>query len=88
MNMSLIADIDPIKGSFNSNPKTSLSCQYPGCNETSNLEEHHINQLKSLKKKGLNPYLKSLIARKRETVTLCHEHHKLIHGKKEKAGQN
>lgn len=86
MNMSLIADISPIQGSYKSNPKTSLTCQYPGCDETSNLEEHHINELKSLKKKGLHPYLKSLIAKKRETYTLCHEHHKLLHGKRPKAG--
>lgn len=35
--------------------------------------------LKNLKKKGLHPYLKSLIAKKRETITLCLEHHKIVH---------
>lgn len=73
---------DPLQGSYKSLPKTSLVCQYPGCESTHNLEEHHINELKNLKKKGLTPYLKSLISKKRETVTLCREHHKVIHGKK------
>jgi hypothetical protein len=78
VNMSLIEN-DPIKGSYKTNPKTSLTCQFPGCKATEQLEEHHINFLKNLKKKGLKPYLKSLIARKRETVTLCPEHHDYVH---------
>lgn len=75
-NTSLLEN-DFIHGSYRSNPKTSTVCQYPGCKATGNLEEHHINELRNLNKKGLPPYLKSLIAKKRQTVTLCKEHHNL-----------
>jgi hypothetical protein len=78
VNMSLLEN-DPIQGSYSANLRTSLECQYPGCRETTNLQEHHINELRNLNKKGLPPYLKSLIAKKRETVTLCQEHHNLRH---------
>lgn len=89
VNQSLLEN-DPIKGSYKSNPKTSYICQFPGCMETTNLEEHHINELKSLKKKGkgLNPYLKSLIAKKRDTVTLCREHHMKLHASKKNVGKS
>lgn len=70
---------DPVQGSYKSNPKTSNVCQFPGCKVTNNLQEHHINELRNLNKKGLSPYLKSLIAKRRETVTLCPEHHNLQH---------
>jgi hypothetical protein len=89
VNQSLLEN-DPIKGSYKSNTKTSNICQSPGCMETTNLEEHHINELKSLKKKGkgLNPYLKSLIAKKRDTVTLCREHHMKLHASKKTGGKS
>ena len=74
-----LVENDDIKGSYHSNPKTSTVCQYPGCKTSDNLEEHHINMLKNLVKKGLHPYLKSIIAKKRETVTLCNEHHNKLH---------
>ena len=32
--------LDPIKGSYKSNLKTSTSCQWPGCDRIENLEEH------------------------------------------------
>lgn len=80
MNLSLV-DNDPIQGSYKSNVKTSAVCQFPGCKTTEGLQEHHINELRNLKKKGLHPYLKSLIAKKRKTVTLCEVHHKLQHSK-------
>jgi DNA-binding sugar fermentation-stimulating protein len=80
MNLALVEN-DPIQGSYKSNVKTSKVCQFPGCKETQGLEQHHINELKNLKKKGLHPYLKSLIAKKRETVTLCKVHHDLQHSK-------
>jgi hypothetical protein len=76
VNTSLLEN-DQVQGSYRSNLKTSYVCQFPGCKATENLEEHHINELSNLKKKGLPPYLKSLIAKKRETVTLCKEHHNL-----------
>jgi len=80
MNLAIM-ESDPIEGSYKSNVKTSAVCQYPGCETTESLQEHHINELRNLKKKGLHPYLKSLIARKRKTVTLCEVHHKLQHSK-------
>lgn len=76
--MSLLEN-DPVEGSYKSNTKTSKTCQFPGCKANDNLQEHHINQLRNLNKKGLPPYIKSLVARKRETITLCQEHHKLQH---------
>ena len=81
MNLSIIEN-DGIQGSYKSNVKTAKKCQYPGCEVTDTLEQHHINELRNLKKKGLHPYLKSLIAKKRKTVTLCSEHHKQLHAAK------
>jgi len=78
--MSLIEN-EKIQGSYKSNVKTSMVCQFPGCKTTDSLQEHHINHLRNLKKKGLHPYLKSLITKKRETVTLCEVHHNLAHSK-------
>jgi hypothetical protein len=73
-----------IGGSYKSNPKTSKSCQFPGCLATEGLEEHHFNPQVNLKRKNLTPFLKSLIAKKRKTVTLCEEHHNAIHRAKGK----
>jgi hypothetical protein len=56
-------------------------CQVEGCNATENLEVHHCNPQKNISK-NLTAFEKSLIARKRKTVTLCHSHHKLLHDKK------
>lgn len=78
MNLSIVEN-EPIGGSYKSNVKTSAVCQFPGCEQTEGLEEHHTNHLRNLKKKGLHPYLKSLIAKKRQTVTLCQTHHNLQH---------
>lgn len=80
VNLYLIEN-DPLQGSYGSNPKTSLTCQYPGCTVSDGLEEHHFNEIKNLKKKNLPPYIQSLIRRKRETITLCREHHLKVHGK-------
>ena len=81
MNLSVLEN-NGIQGSYRSNIKTAKKCQYPGCGATDTLEQHHINELRNLKKKGLHPYLKSLIAKKRKTVTLCSEHHKQLHAAK------
>ena len=81
MNLSVLENTS-IQGSYRSNIKTAKKCQYPGCEATDTLEQHHINELRNLKKKGLHPYLKSLIAKKRKTVTLCSEHHKQLHAAK------
>ena len=81
MNLS-VTENDGIQDSYKSNVKIAKKCQYPGCGATDSLERHHINELRNLKKKGLHPYLKSLIAKKRKTVTLCSEHHKQLHAVK------
>lgn len=60
------------------NIRTATSCQFPGCSETENLEEHHINPVRNIPK-NLTPFEQSLIRRKRKTVALCEEHHKEVH---------
>jgi hypothetical protein len=79
VNITLSADIlDPIQGSYRSNPKTSTSCQYPNCDRTDNLEEHHINpvrNIKNIKQSKLQVWMQKNL---RRTVTLCNNHHKEI----------
>jgi len=67
-----------IQGSYKSNIKTANVCQYPGCKVTTGLEEHHINPVKNIPK-DLTPFNRSLIKKKRKTITLCNEHHKFVH---------
>lgn len=79
---NLCIDVDKLYGSYKSNIKTALVCQYIGCNETQNLEVHHLNPQLNLKSKTtLTAFEKSLIAKKRKTITLCREHHLLAHNK-------
>lgn len=66
---------DSIQGSYKSNIKTSNICQWPGCERTENLEEHHVNPVKNIKGKNLSQYESWLIKKKRKTVSLCREHH-------------
>jgi len=66
--------LDPIQGSYRNNIKTSLSCQWPGCEATSNLEEHHINPVRNIKG-NLTKIESWLRKRERKTITLCREHH-------------
>jgi hypothetical protein len=40
---NLCIDVDKIQGSYRSNSKTAIVCQYTGCKETQNLEVHHLN---------------------------------------------
>ena len=87
MNLAIM-ESDPIEGSYKSNVKTSAVCQYPGCETTESLQEHHINELRNLKKKGLHPYLKSLIARKRKTVNYLESPPKFKTNKTGKDGKN
>jgi len=68
-------------GSYKSNPKTDMVCQYEGCNSTEKLEEHHLNPQSNISK-NLTAFEQKLISHKRKTVTLCQFHHKLLHGKK------
>ena len=79
VNITLSTDLlDPIQGSYRSNPKTSTSCQYPNCDRTDNLEEHHINPvrtIKNMKKSKLQVWMQKNL---RRTVTLCNDHHKEV----------
>lgn len=67
--------MDPIKGSYKSNKKTVMSCQWPNCTKTENLEEHHVNPVRNIKGKGLTNYEIWLRKKQRQTITLCREHH-------------
>jgi group II intron reverse transcriptase/maturase len=77
---SIDIEMAAVSGSYSSNLKTSDSCQYDGCSSTVNLEEHHVNSQANISQK-LSAFEKSLIAKKRKTITLCREHHKILHGK-------
>lgn len=66
--------LDPIQGSYKSNIKTAYSCQWPGCNVSENLEEHHVNPVRNIKG-NLTNYEVWLRKRERKTITLCREHH-------------
>jgi hypothetical protein len=53
-----------------------------GCKETQNLEVHHLNPQSNLNsKKNLTAFEKSLIIKKRKTITLCRKHHLVVHNK-------
>ena len=79
---NLCIDVDKIQGSYRSNSKTALVCQYTGCKETQNLEVHHLNPQSNLNsKKNLTAFEKSLITKERKTITLCRKHHLLAHNK-------
>jgi len=74
--VSLSEDImDPIQGSYKSNKKSMMTCQWPNCNRTENLEEHHVNPVRSIRDKGLSEYQIWLKKKQRQTITLCREHH-------------
>lgn len=68
-------------GSFKINRKTSMTCQYPGCSSQIFLEEHHLNPQKNIPI-NLTAFERKLISSKRKTITVCREHHKILHGKK------
>ena len=67
--------LDPIKGSYKQNIKTSQSCQWPGCLRTKELEEHHVNPTRNIKGKNLSDYQIWLKKKQRQTISLCREHH-------------
>lgn len=67
--------IDPIKGSYKQNKKSKRTCQWPHCDRTERLEEHHINPVRTIKNKNLSEYQLWLRKKQRKTVTLCREHH-------------
>lgn len=75
-NLTLSGDVlDPIQGSYKQNKKSEKTCQWPHCDRTENLEEHHINPVCNLKGKGLSEYQIWLKSKQRKTITLCREHH-------------
>lgn len=74
--VSLSVDImDPIQGSYRSNKKSAMTCQWPNCDKTENLEEHHVNPVRNIKGEGLSEYQIWLNKKQRQTITLCREHH-------------
>ena len=67
--------LDPVQGSFKQNTKTSQSCQWPGCKKSEDLEEHHVNPVRSIKGRKLSDFQLWLRKKERKTITLCREHH-------------
>jgi group II intron reverse transcriptase/maturase len=75
-------------GSTRTNIKTSTRCEYEGCEETKNLEAHHLNPMSSIeKRKDLTSYEKALIRRSRKVVMLCKKHHNEYHRKRLLSGK-
>jgi hypothetical protein len=71
-----------IYGSYRQQPPgVKEKCEMEGCESSENLELHHINPSKNIPK-SLTAYEKSIIVGQRKTITLCREHHKILHGKK------
>lgn len=54
--------------------RDNFSCQWPNCKIKSKLNAHHIQKWAD------NPGLRFLVA---NGITLCHTHHKMIHGNEE-----
>ena len=80
-----IANFDELPKSKYTFVRTSLidrlsACVCEYCGATENLEMHHVRKLKDLKKK--DSWAKFMIARKRKTIAVCHNCHKLIHNGK------
>jgi len=57
-------------------------CELCKCDDSEHYEIHHVNKVKNLK--GKEPWERSMIAKRRKTMVVCHECHKRIHGKKNK----
>ena len=71
-----------IYGSYNQqSSKVKDKCEIENCESSENLELHHLNPQKNISNK-LTAFEKSIIAGQRKTITLCREHHKILHGKK------
>lgn len=74
--------LEIMKGSYKTNLKTAEMCEFEGCEETENLEAHHINKVGELhKRKDLSEYTKALIVRERKVVMLCKKHHQNFHNR-------
>lgn len=55
-------------------------CELCGTTESKKYEIHHVNKVKNLK--GKERWEQVMIAKRRKTIVLCEECHKIIHGKK------
>lgn len=80
-----VANFDELPKSKYTFVRTSLidrlsACVCEYCGATENLEMHHVRKLKDLKKK--DSWAKFMIARKRKTIAVCHNCHKMIHNGK------
>jgi group II intron reverse transcriptase/maturase len=71
--------IKAVEGSYKSLKKVAEVCQVEGCNNSTNLEQHHLNPQVNLKRKDLTSYMKSIISNKRKVVTVCRKHHNEMH---------
>lgn len=78
---SQLEDTHARMGSYKTRPKEE-KCQYMGCEETSNLEAHHLKAMASVRsRKDLTSFEKALIDKKRATITLCKYHHDRLHSR-------
>ncbi|MGL5134274.1 MAG: group II intron reverse transcriptase/maturase, partial [Planktothrix sp.] len=66
--------MDPIQSSYKSNIKSAMTCNWPNCDRTVGLEEHHVNPVRNIKGKGRSEYAIWLQKKQRQTITLCCEH--------------
>jgi len=66
----LVDNIENTGGTYFSR-KTKKTCEFEGCQNTENLEAHHLNPMVSVKRKDLSPQAKVIIAKKRKTITIC-----------------
>ena len=55
-------------------------CELCGTTESEKYEVHHINKVKNLK--GKERWEQVMIAKRRKTIVVCENCHKIIHGKK------
>ena len=65
--------------SFESRLK-ACKCELCGTTESDKYEVHHINKVKNLK--GKERWEQVMIAKRRKTIVVCENCHKIIHGKK------
>lgn len=77
--VSLIDNIENRLGTFFTKKKSATRCAIAGCQNTENLESHHLNPMVNTKRKDLSTHARVLISKKRKTVTLCRPHHMELH---------
>ena len=58
----------------------ACKCELCGTTESDKYEVHHINKVKNLK--GKERWEQVMIAKRRKTIVVCENCHKIIHGKK------